>query len=206
MLNVFISYAHNSKDVPLLSELKKHLLGLGDSINIWSDDQIPPGGDWTEFIHENLRQAHIVLLLISNDYFASDYCNKVEVKQAIRQQEMKSSEVVPILLRDCFHNKQKYSFLEFLPKMPTTGKLTAIELWSNKDEAFTVVVKHLNDLIERLLNRLGPSTINDSLGQLRENEVVFKDALFAHQSNHTLVDRQLDMAMVPPSMKTSHPA
>ena len=80
-LNVFYSYAH--RDEKLRNELGKHLNPLKREglIVDWYDRDISAGTDWEYAIHAHLNTAHIILLLISPDFLASDYCYSLDKNQ-----------------------------------------------------------------------------------------------------------------------------
>jgi hypothetical protein len=71
---VFFSYSH--RDESLRDELEKHLSPLKRSgvINTWHDRRIIAGEEFDASISQYLETAHIILLLISADFLASDYC------------------------------------------------------------------------------------------------------------------------------------
>jgi internalin A len=81
-LSVFISYAH--EDEPLRQQLETHLslLRRQGLIANWHDRQILPGTEWEKEIDAHLESAQLVLLLISPDFLASDYCYEIEMKRA----------------------------------------------------------------------------------------------------------------------------
>lgn len=74
-IEVFFSYAH--KDEALRDELAKHLrlLERQGIITSWHDRQIPAGTEWAGAIDARLQTAHIILLLVSADFLASNYSN-----------------------------------------------------------------------------------------------------------------------------------
>ena len=69
---VFLSYAH--EDTSYREKLSKHLSALRRErlIEDWHDGQLLPGQRWEPRIFEQLHAAHIILLLISADFLASD--------------------------------------------------------------------------------------------------------------------------------------
>ena len=81
--SVFISYSH--RDRALREELETHLSNLRrqNVIASWYDGDISPGTEWKAKILEHLNTDQIILLLISADFMASDFCYGVEMKQAI---------------------------------------------------------------------------------------------------------------------------
>ena len=94
-VEVFFSYAH--EDEPLRKELEKHLslLRRQGLITGWHDRLIAPGTDWARAIDEHLQQASIILLLVSADFLASDYCYGIEMERALQRHQTKQARVLP---------------------------------------------------------------------------------------------------------------
>jgi internalin A len=69
-----LSYSH--QDDGLRKELGNQLSGLERNklIELWDDRDIDAGLNWAQEIDQNLEQAAIILLLVSADFIASDYC------------------------------------------------------------------------------------------------------------------------------------
>jgi hypothetical protein len=134
-MEVFFSYAH--EDEELRDELAKHLklLERQGVIKAWSDRNVTAGEDWKNAIDERLESANIILLLISADFLASDYCYDIELDRALERHNSKEARVIPVILRSS--DWQNSSFGK-LAALPTGGK--AITSWPNEDEAFTDVV------------------------------------------------------------------
>jgi internalin A len=66
---------------------------------IYSTKQfIPPGTDWARTIDTHLETASVILLLVSADFLASDYCHGVEMKRALERREIGEARVVPVLV------------------------------------------------------------------------------------------------------------
>src|SRR5216110_1143062 len=98
-IKIFISYAH--EDEPLLREVEKRLslLKRQGVINVWHDHNIQAGVEWEPEIATRLDDARIILLLVSPDFLASDYCYSVEMKGALERHERGDVLVIPIILR-----------------------------------------------------------------------------------------------------------
>src|ERR1700686_211738 len=103
-VEVFYSYAH--EDEALRAELEKHLslLRRQGVISDWHDRHIAPGTDWAQAIDEHLERASVILLLVSADFLASDYCYGIEMQRALQRHQAHEAAVIPILLRpvDCY--------------------------------------------------------------------------------------------------------
>ena len=81
-IEVFYSYAH--EDEELVKELRKHLsiLKRQGVIREWYDREITAGTDWKGQLDQHLNSAGVILLLVSADFLASDYCYDVEMTRA----------------------------------------------------------------------------------------------------------------------------
>src|SRR5438105_15534569 len=98
-VEVFISYAH--EDEALLRQLETHLslLKRQGLISLWHDRQIVAGTDWAQAIDTQLEQAGVILLLISADFLASDYCYGIEMSRALQRHKVRQVSVIPIGIR-----------------------------------------------------------------------------------------------------------
>jgi hypothetical protein len=68
-------------------------------VTSWHDRLILPGTDWAHVVDAHLMEAQVILLLISPDFLASDYCYGVEMQRAIARHATQEAQVIPILLR-----------------------------------------------------------------------------------------------------------
>jgi hypothetical protein len=135
-INLFYSYAH--KDEALRDTLETHLklLQRQQVIDTWHDRKIGAGREWEQAIDDNLEAANIILLLISADFLASDYCWDVEIKRAIQRHQDNSAVVIPVSLRPCDKTDVDFMKLQGLPK-----DFKPITKWDNQDEAFTDIAQ-----------------------------------------------------------------
>ncbi len=80
-IEIFCSYAH--ADEKWLRKLETHLRVLKQQglISLWHDRVIMPGADWAKTIDTHLETASVILLLVSADFLASDYCYSIEMKR-----------------------------------------------------------------------------------------------------------------------------
>jgi len=141
-IEIFYSYSH--KDEDLRNELEKHLgvLKRNGVIAGWHDRKIAPGAEWGGEIDKHLETADIILLLVSSDFIASDYCYEVELKRAMERHAQRTARVIPVILRNCDWRDAPFGKLQALPK---DGK--PIKTWNDMDEAFTDVVAGLKRTI-----------------------------------------------------------
>src|SRR5579863_1633478 len=145
-INLFYCYAREDK--ALRDELEKHLSWLKRRYQLknWHDREILPGEEWEQAIDAHLNSAHIILLLISPDFMASDYCFGREMQHALERHRQGSCRVIPILLRPTYWQGAPFSALQLLP---TDAR--PITRWQDRDEAFQDVVTEISRSIVSLL-------------------------------------------------------
>lgn len=146
-MKVFICYAR--EDESLLRTLEKHLWPLKRQglIEPWHDREITAGSDWEEEIKKQLDTADLILLLVSPDFMASDYCYSQEMTRAMERHEQGEVYVVPIILRHIYWKGTPFSKLQALP---TDAKPVTDRFWHNPDEAFLSVTEGLSETIEQV--------------------------------------------------------
>ena len=142
---VFYSYSH--RDERLRDVLATHLslLRREGVISEWHDRRITPGDPWQQSIDENINNADIILLLVSADFIASDYCWGKEVLRAIERHASGAARVIPIIVRPVDWAGAVFGKLQALPE---NGK--PITLWTNRDLAWVNVVKGMRTAVEAL--------------------------------------------------------
>ena len=148
VIEVFLSYAH--EDENLRDELAKHLKLLERQrvISAWYDRQITAGTEWKGQIDNHLETAKIILLLVSADFLASDYCYDVELKRAMERHEAKEARVIPIILREVDWKGAPFGKLQALPRNaePVTN-------WSNPDPAFADIARGIRRAVEEITGK-----------------------------------------------------
>ena len=144
-LKVFLSYAHEDED--LKKRLDIHLTSLKRSgkIKTWSDRKIMPGEEWDSTIKEEMKEADIILLLVSADFLASDYIWKVELVNAMESHRSKESVVIPIFLKPCDWKEMPFALLQGLPKnaVPVTE-------FDDKEVAFLQISQEIRRVVDNI--------------------------------------------------------
>lgn len=145
MTHVFFSYSH--VDEKYRNELEKHLMSLKRQglIESWHDRRIAPGKEWANCIDEKLRRADIILLLISLDFIASEYCHEIEMREALARHERKEAVVIPVILRSCHWTGLLFGKLQAATK---NGK--AVEKYPSIDDAFLEITQNIESVAKRL--------------------------------------------------------
>ncbi|MBN8560294.1 MAG: TIR domain-containing protein [Leptolyngbya sp. UWPOB_LEPTO1] len=144
-IKIFVSYAR--RDQELCAELITRLKSLKSRgwIEDWHDGQIVAGSEWEKEIKKQLNASRIILLLISDDFIASDYCYYKELMPALERHDRKEAYVIPVILRPSDWEDTPFGKLQALPEdaLPITK-------WGNRDDAFLSVARGIRRTVEQL--------------------------------------------------------
>lgn len=146
VISIFISYTN--EDLAFRQDLEKHLLMMQRQrlIGVWHDGNIGAGSDRVEQISEYLNTADIILLLISPDFLASDYCYSIEMLRAVERHQAKKARVIPIILRPVSWEGAPFASLQTLP---IDGK--PVTDWPTRDKAFLDIAENIRRVVRGLL-------------------------------------------------------
>lgn len=144
-IELFFSYAR--EDEKLRNELVKHLsiLQRQGVIQAWYDRQISPGAEWAKEIDQHLNRSRVILLLISADFLASNYCYDIELTRAMERHADGEACVIPVILREVDWKGAPFSKLQALPQ-----DAKPVTKWDDIDAAFTNIAKGIRTVIEEL--------------------------------------------------------
>ncbi len=145
MASVFFSYCH--ADETLRDQLEKQLaiLKRQGQIETWHDRRIDPGQEFDGEISSHVETDDIILLLVSPDFLASDYCYDIEMARAMERHERREAIVIPVILRDCLWKKAPFGKIL---GVPTDG--TPVTQWPDRDHAFRQVAEAVQKAVDRL--------------------------------------------------------
>ncbi len=156
-IELFYSYAN--PDERLRKRLETHLSALRQQgvITEWHDRKIVAGTDWKQSIDVHLTTAAVILLLISPDFLASDYCYGIEMQRALARHAKGDARVIPVILRPVDWRGTPFAHLQCVPigAKPVTT-------WANRDEAFRDVATAIRTAIEQLYSYRSPSPAQQS--------------------------------------------
>lgn len=152
MPTVFFSYSH--ADEGLRDQLEKQLAMLKRQgvIETWHDRRIGAGQDFGQEIDDNLNRAEIILLLVSADFIASDYCYDIEMTRALERHRNGEAVVIPVILRACDWRHAPFGTLNATPR---DGR--PITQWPDIDEAFLQVAQAVRGVAQRAQPKAAPA-------------------------------------------------
>ena len=140
---LFFSYSHVDED--LRDQLEVHLSALKRQglISSWHDRRITAGSEFAAQIDQHLDAADLILLLISPNFIASEYCYDLEMTRAMERHRNGEARVIPVIVRPCDWHDLPFGKLQAVPK---DGK--AIKTWPDIDEAFLDVVRAIKSALQ----------------------------------------------------------
>jgi hypothetical protein len=144
---LFISYSH--RDERYREQLVKHLASLiwQGAITDWYDRKVVPGKEWRDEIDQNLDTADCVLLLVSPDFLASEYCYSIEMQRALEKHREGRVLVIPVIVRSADWRHTPLGDLEALPKdaKPVVEWVHRDRAWLNVTEGIRRALWPAND-------------------------------------------------------------
>jgi len=151
-IQVFFSYAR--RDQNLRDQLENHLSNLKyrGLITTWHAREIRAGEETIQQIDIHLNTAHIVLLLISANFLASEYCYSREMMWALQRHERGEAHVIPVLLRPVLFTDTPFAKLQPLP----TNRKPVVN-WRNRDSAFVDIAVGIERVVQERLVLASPT-------------------------------------------------
>lgn len=156
-VKVFFSYSH--KDEALRDDFATHLslMKRKGVIEAWHDREITAGAEWANEIDDNLNAADLILLLVSANFLASDYCYDIEMQRAMERHEAREARVITIILKPTDWSDAPFAKLQALPK-----NAKPITTWQDQDEAFLNVVQGIRRVVEDMAKSKTSSTASET--------------------------------------------
>jgi len=102
-MTVKVFFCHHENDTRYCDELSKHLRSAerGRQVELWNRRRVQVGEDVRKAVNERLEQADLILVLMSADLLACDYCWGVEVSAGLQRHRAGRAYLVPVIVRAC---------------------------------------------------------------------------------------------------------
>jgi TIR domain len=103
--SVFFSYCR--EDYRWLNELKVSLAGMGNEVrlNVWDDSRISPAAEWRREIDGALSTAAAAVLLLSPDFFASEFISQYELPPLLEAAHRGELKRFSVIISPCAHEQ-----------------------------------------------------------------------------------------------------
>ncbi|HEY4388972.1 MAG TPA: TIR domain-containing protein, partial [Ktedonobacteraceae bacterium] len=144
---VNVLYVYDEEDEQLQKKLSIHLSLLRRQN--WIADLVPQkllaGERKEDAINIYLDTAEIILLLVSANFIASDYCYSQAMVRALQRKEENTARVIPIILKECDWQTAPFHALQSLPR-----DASSVAASKNTDETLKNIAMELRRVIEGL--------------------------------------------------------
>ncbi|MFM2059754.1 MAG: hypothetical protein RLY71_4139 [Pseudomonadota bacterium] len=192
-ISVFISYSH--KDETLREQLMPFLepLKQGSLISDWHDRKISAGASWDEEIDARLNSADLIVMLLSQDFLASEYITKTEVPAALARHRAGEAVVIPVILRTFTWFSSPLADLQSVPR-----DKKAITTWNDRDAAFVVVSDAIRQAAEGILmqRKVKTERLSAATRQYRSKvDEMLSDGLISLVERETLDELRDELAL-----------
>jgi TIR domain-containing protein len=142
---VFISYSHKDKEWMERLVVKFAVPKRLGWCNVWTDQQIPLGEDWDAKIDEVLRNARVAVILVSDNFLASDFILEKEVPRLLERRAKGDLHIIPVIADSCLW--KTLSWLQKMEVRPKEGNLEEKEIAEWRTE--------LTNVAQEILSRFG---------------------------------------------------
>ena len=141
--NIFISYSH--KDKVIMEQIFEHLKTLQNVgvVQLWNDKLIKCGDEWMKKIENAMDKCNIAILLVSNSFLNSNFCQNIEIPKLIDKYDMGGVRIVPIIIKSS--NWRIYPLISKFQVWPDDERPIASYRGDNRD-------KMLVELCEKIIN------------------------------------------------------
>lgn len=182
MLKIFISYAQ--EDIVYRESLNNHLSSFRRTgqVEMWSDNQVNLGATWNDVTKERLRQADIIILLLSDSFMASDHIWETQLQESLKRRNSgEAVMLIPILVRPC---NIKNTVLDTIQGLPRNKK--PILLHPNIDQAWYEVAIEIGQIVEKFDEMIKEASYNASKSNIQqvlgENHVISKGVIVIREN------------------------
>ncbi len=147
VIKVFVSYSHANCDYLQDDSLLGFLKGFEkEQVEFWSDQHIRAGESWHEVIKANIQDADIALVLVSQPFLDSDYCQNEEIQGLLACQSF----LLPVILSPC--EWRRHEWLRSRQCLPG-GDETILEHYTDpgrRERLFLDIRQQLRERAEQL--------------------------------------------------------
>ena len=170
-IRIFVGYSR--KDKKWRAKLDSHLKSVSrhPSVEYFTDSDIKAGERWDNTLENRLSGAHVIILLVSADFFASDYIIHRELPLAMKRIESDDALLLRIQVGECVvpdHvSLDKFHAVHDIKK-PLNG-LSESEV----DAVFTATATRVNEVVKKSSSETSPKSKKKS-GEEKDNKKIGK--------------------------------
>ena len=142
-VKIFISYAKDDFNIMKGVEyVCKELKSIDYNkkkyeIEVWSDQYIIGGENWKETIIERIKDADVILFLISSRFIKSDFIRTVEIPLALERRQEAKIGILGIYMEECDYSQIDMRKTQIVPQYQ--GRLKPVVLWSRQEGCWEAI-------------------------------------------------------------------
>lgn len=140
---IFVSYSHKDRaDLDeFLEILRPHL--RDDLIEVWDDSDLRAGDDFHRRLEQECAISDSVVLLVSDNFLKSRYCQDVELVWTARRANALEITLVPVILEQC---DWKSTILRHFQATPFPGK--PIKSFLDRKEGYRAAAEDIKQALQ----------------------------------------------------------
>lgn len=144
--SIFIAYAKEDEEWTRQIYNQMKVLHKGGYANIWYDQLMEAGAEYKAEIFKHLEESDIIMLNISSDFLACDFCDELLSKAMERHERGEGVVLIPIIVRPCLWATTPLAKMMVFPQ---NKKPLSDAEWKNSDNA---IVNVMNEMENKILN------------------------------------------------------
>lgn len=156
---IFIAFAEEDRDVR--DKLVRHMKLMSDAESedwdIWAAHQIEAGAIWDAQIEARLNDSEVIILLMSVDFFDSEYVRVKELPTAVARHKDGACHIIPVIARECLWKNTpfgRYTTIGDIQALPSGERpITVPRFWDSKDAPYVETVVGIRDSIQAFRQR-----------------------------------------------------
>lgn len=188
VVKVFISYAKS--DFKVVERIIKKALtfrqfsfrGQKYKPIIWWDDDLEPAHGWKDQIKNHIRDADVVVFMMSKNFMASEFIQKTEVPLAMERYSPEEGITLFGLLVDaCQYENSQLKKIQLFPSK--NGRLRSFKNWRPKEEAYKYMRNALKIAIIKSISNLPGPMQNIPEDISRQDEKLYREQFLSYKTD-----------------------
>jgi hypothetical protein len=147
-LSVFVSYSHDD-DQKWLDRIRVHLARLirEGRVDLWDDTRIKAGDRWRDEIRTALARARVAVLLISADFYASDFIAKDELPPLLEAERERGLVILGVHINYSSFDSDR-TLSEYQTINPPSKPVESLATKAEQEEVFNRLRRRIEELLD----------------------------------------------------------
>jgi internalin A len=141
---VFVSYSH--LDASFLVDIRRHFKPFLSQIDFWDDSKIQPGQKWREEIEKAIRETKVAILLVSTDFFGSEFIQTNELPALLEMAEKEGAVIMLVILKPCLF--EEFNHLNQFQALNSPGHPISKMTDHEREEFYVDLVRQTKKILE----------------------------------------------------------